>query len=290
MNIIRRGKNKIIRMVGGVPKEQKIQEHKEFYKRVIGKELRLDSPRDLNEKIHWRIINRVGRREARLADKILVKKYVEGLGIPGLRIPKTLAVYKDVGEIDLDKLPERFVLKCNHFSGDVFICKDKAKFDLESAKQRLDEVLKKDFSKINLEYHYHYITPRVMAEEYLDDGKNKNPVDYKFYCFEGEPKSIMVCSGRDNGVRFDDFDLEWNSLDFEKEEYKSKKNLRKPENLDEMIRIVKKLAKGMEFVRVDLYEIGGEIYFGEYTFTPGAGIIVHYKQDALDYLGDKLKI
>lgn len=256
----------------------------------MGKELNLVNPKDFNEKIHWLILNCYGKKEGKLADKELVKKYVANLAVDGLKVPKTLKTYKNANDIDLDELPEKFVLKCNHFSGDVFICKDKKKFDLEAVKKRLNEVLRKDFADINLEYHYSYIKPLIMAEEYLDDGEHKNPVDYKIYCFNGKAESILFCSDRENGVRFDEYDLDWNRLDYTTEKYKSGKKFRRPKNLEKMIKIAEELSRGLLFVRVDLYDVGGEIYFGEYTFTPAAGVIEYYKQGALDHLGKKINL
>ena len=255
---------------------------------VTGKDLNLDDPKDFNEKIHWLIINRYGKREGNLADKQLVKEYVENKHIKDLKVPKTLATYKNANQINLSKLPDKFVLKCNHFSGHVFICKDKKHFDLEAAKKQLNEDLKKDFADINKEYHYSFIKPLIIAEEYLDDGEHKNPIDYKIYCFNGKAESILVCSNRENKLKLNDFDLDWKELDYTTPEYRSKAKFKRPKNLKKMVAIAEKLSKDIPFVRVDLYEIGEDIYFGEYTLTPGAGIIMYYKQKALDYLGAKL--
>lgn len=271
-------------------KQKRIIAHKNFYRTVFGRELNLDDPKDLNEKIHWLILNSYGKKEGLLADKNLVKKYVKNLGIKGLKIPKTLAVYKSAREIDIDKLPEKFVLKCNHFSGHVFVCKDKNTFDVDEAKRVLDEDLNKDFADINLEYHYSYIKPVIIAEEYLDDGKHKNPIDYKIYCFGGKAESILLCSNRENKLKLNDFDLNWKQLDYTTSEYRSDEKFKKPKNLQKMIKLAEKLAVGIPFVRVDLYEIGDNIYFGEYTLTPGAGIITYYKQAALDHLGSKIDL
>ena len=271
-------------------REDRIKAHSDLYASVFGKKLNIDSPVDFNEKIHWLILNYYGKNEGDLADKECVKNYVSRMNIDGLKIPKTLKTYKSVDDIDLRELPEKFVLKCNHFSGDVFICKDKKNFDLDFAKKRLNEILKKDFADVNLEYHYSYIEPLIMAEEYLDDNEHKNPLDYKIYCFNGKAESILVCSNREEKLKLNDFDLNWNELDYTTDEYRSKIKIARPKKLKKMIRIAETLAKGIPFVRVDLYEIGDEIYFGEYTFTPGAGIIKYYKQGALDYFGAKIDI
>ena len=269
-------------------KQTKIKEHKALYKMCFGKELDIDHPKDFNEKIHWLILNKYGKREGDLADKQLVKSYVEAKHIKDLKVPKTLATYKNANQIDITKLPDKFVLKCNHFSGHVFICENKEKFDLEEAKKQLNEDLRKDFADINKEYHYSFIKPLIIAEEYLNDGTHKNPIDYKIYCFNGKAESILVCSNRENKLKLNDFDLNWKELDYTTPEYRSKEKFKKPKNLSKMIKIAEELSKDIPFVRVDLYEIGDNIYFGEYTLTPGAGIIRYYKQKALDALGSKL--
>ena len=190
----------------------------------------------------------------------------------------------------MDELPDKFVLKCNHGSGRVYICKDKNTFDLENIRSELNRELKRDFAKVNLEYHYSFIKPVIIAEEYLDDGVHKNPIDYKFYCFNGKAESILVCSNRENELKLNDFDLNWNELDYTFEKYRSNEKLKRPTKLREMIRIAEELSCGMPFVRVDLYEINRKIYFGEYTFTPAAGMIYYYKQKALRCLGDKINL
>lgn len=264
--------------------------HELLYKRIMGKTLNLKNPKDFNEKIQYLIVYKYGKKEADLADKYLVKQYVAQLNIKDLYIPKTYKAYTSVDDIKLDELPSRFVLKCNHGSGDSIICQDKNNFDLETAKDKLFHSLKNDFSNNLLEYHYSLINPVIIAEEYLDDKSNKNPLDYKFYCFNGKVESILVCSERDKKLRLDDFDLKWNKLNYTYDEYKSKKNIEKPVNLDKMIKIASDLSKNLPFVRIDLYNIDGKIYFGEFTFTPAAGLIKYYNDDALLNLGEKINL
>ncbi len=268
----------------------KIIAHKILYRRVVGKKLNLKNPTDLNEKIQYLILYKYGVKESKLADKYLVKDYVRNLNIKDLNVPRTYKVYKNALDIKLDELPDKFVLKCNHGSGGIFICQNKKDFDLETAKKNLAEILKNDFSESLLEYHYSLINPVILAEEYLDDKKNINPFDYKFYCFDGEVESILLCSEREKKLRLDDFDLNWNKLNYTYDSYKSDKNIPKPKNLDKMIKIASELSRGLPFVRVDLYEIDGKIYFGEFTFTPAAGLIKYYKPEALKKLGEKIDL
>lgn len=261
-----------------------------LYKRATGKDLNLENPKDFNEKINWLILNRYGPREAKFSDKHLVKQIVEDMNIDNLHIIKTYKIYNDADEIDIDELPEKFVLKCNHFSGRVFICRDKSTFDLNKAKIILNKQMSRSFSYNCFEYHYDYIEPCIIAEELLEDSQNEVLIDYKFYCFDGKTEDLLVCTGRNIDLKLDDYDINWNKREFSYDEYMSEDKLKKPKNFEKMVEIAEKLSENHTFVRIDLYNIDGKIYFGEYTFTPGAGIITHYKQEALDYLGSKINL
>lgn len=247
--------------------------------------LDLENPHDFNEKINWLIVNKYGENEALLTDKYRVKEIIKSKNISDLHIPVLYKKYENAIEINLDELPDKFVLKCNHYSGSVFICKNKHHFNLDIAKNELHNQLNKNYAQIGLEYHYSFIEPYIIAEEYLEDSVHDVPIDYKFYCFNG---NILVCSNRNNSLKLDDYDLNWNFRDFSFSEYQSNELIKKPNNLKRMIEIAEQLAENTIFVRVDLYEINNKIYFGELTFTPGNGMIEHYKQSTLDYLGNKL--
>ena len=265
--------------------------HKLLYYKTMKKKLNLNNPVTLNEKIQWLMVNYYGEKEGLLADKYKVKEYIESLKISDLEIPKTYFVLENQkSNFDFENLPDKFVLKCNHGSGDVFICKNKSNFNIDLALKKLSKVKKQNFAKQTLEYHYSYIKPVIMCEEYLDDSKNINPIDYKFYCYDGHVESILVCSERNEKLRLDDFDLNWNKLNYTLDKYKSDKLIDKPKNLDKMIKIASKLSQGFPFVRVDLYEIEDKVYFGELTFTPAAGLIYYYNEDALVHLGSFIDI
>lgn len=266
--------------------------HKILYRKRMNKKLDLKNPKDFNEKIQWLIVNEYGKREAELADKNLVKEYVRNLKIENLFIPKTYKIYSNANEIKLNELPEKFVLKSNNGSGDVFICTSKDKFynNINKVRTILNKNISSNFAKMHLEYQYSYIKPCIIAEEYLNDKIHKNPLDYKFYCFNGKVSSVLVCSNREDGLKFDDFDLEWNDLDYTFLENKSNQKIEKPKKLQQMIKIAEELSKDIPFVRIDLYEINEKIYFGEYTFSPAAGLISHYKEEALIKLGNLLDI
>ena len=269
--------------------------HCYLYKKKFNKSLNLSSPHNFNEKIQYLIVKKYGKKEGELSDKNMVKAYVEELKIEDLCVPKTLKTYKNANEINLSELPEKFVLKCNHGSGNVLVCTDKKNFDLDNAKKVLNKTLKSNFAKQNFEYHYKYIKPLIMAEEYLDDGTGKNPLDYKFYIFNGKCDRVLLCSERDKKLRLDGFDLEWNKLEDTLPQYRSTKNIAKHKNFDKMIKIAEELCRknklvNIPFARVDLYDLNGTIYFGEYTFTPACGLIEYYSEEALDALGEKLDL
>lgn len=269
--------------------------HKYLYKQKFGKELDLNNPKNLNEKIQYLICHKYGKKEAILSDKYLVKDYVESLHIENLYTPKTLKVYENAKDIDLSELPDKFALKFNHRSGAVFVCTDKSKFDIDGIRGFLNKLLKENYAMEHCEYHYKYIKRLIMAEEYLSDGTGKMPSDYKFYVIGGKCDRVLVCSDRAEGVKKDTFDSSWNHLEDTPEKMRSVNPPKKPENFEEMVSVAEKLCYKdgkleLPFARVDLYCIDGKIYFGEYTFTPAQGMIESCNDKALLEMGNKLDL
>lgn len=265
--------------------------HKILYRKTFKRKLDLKNPITLNEKIHWMIVNYYGEKEGFLADKEKVKEYIASLKIKNLLIPKTyFKITNEEPNLNMDVLPEKFVMKTNHGSGDVFICLNKNKFDFNGSLKKLIQVKKYNFAKNLLEYHYSFIEPVIMIEEFLDDNINHQPLDYKFFCYDGYVDSVMVCSDRLNEDTRDFFDKNWNHLDYTRIEKRSKKVIEKPQNLELMFDIASEISKGFPFVRVDLYNINGKIYFGEMTFTPAAGLGINYNEDGNKHLGSFIDI
>lgn len=255
----------------------------------MGYSLDFKKVQNFNEKLQYLIVKEFSERETNLADKYLVREYVEkkcGKEI----LPKLFAVYLSTSEINLQDLPKQFVLKTNNGCGNVFICHNKDKFNINECKKRLKKSLREDYSKVALEYQYKKIKPRIICEQYIDDGKNIMPLDYKFYCFDGKVKCILVCSNRERELKLDYYDLNWNYLYYAKPEYRSFENIEKPQKLQEMIDIAESLSEGMKFVRVDLYNIKDKIYFSELTFSPAAACIKYNTDEALNILGKYLRI
>ena len=205
----------------------------------------------------------------------------------------TLAVYNSVDEIDLDKLPDRFVLKCNHDSGSVVICRDKAQFDLDKAKKKLDCCLKHDFYWDTREWPYKNVKRCILAEQFLDPEPISNDlVDYKFFCFDGLVDCVMMCLERHTRqTKFYFFDREWNLLRLNGWGKKAPAGftLPQPKGMDNMFELASKLSEGMPFVRADFYNLDGDIRFGEMTFFPDGGLDNKLLPEADLYFGEKIE-
>ena len=187
----------------------------------------------------------------------------------------TLAVWDSVEDIDIDALPNQFVLKSTHDSGGIVICKDKSSFDFEAAKAKLSASLKRDYSKIAREWPYQNVLRRIIAEEYISELGNDDLLDYKMYSFHGEPKLTVVCSDRfsKTGTRMNFYDINWEPMGIHFGHYPPLPlEFPKPATYEEMKRLTAELSKDCPFLRVDFYEIKGRLFIGELTFFPGAGL------------------
>lgn len=235
------------------------------------KKLNLEHPKTYSEKLQWlKLYDR--KAEYRImSDKYAVRKYVaEKIGEEYL-IP-LLGVWDDVDDIDFDKLPNQFVLKCNHDSAGLVVCKDKNSLKINKAKQKLKNCLKRDYFWASREDNYRVNRKKIIAEKYMTDGDKDELTDYKFFCFDGEPKFIQVDSGRFSHHIRNFYDTEWNFIDVQNgKENDRNKLVEKPAKLAEMLFIAKKLSAGLIHVRVDLYLISNRVYFGELTFHHGGG-------------------
>ena len=183
-------------------------------------------------------------------------------------------MWEHFNEIDFDKLPNQFVLKCTHDSGGLVICRDKEKLDKEKARRTLENCLKHNFFWGMREWPYKHVKPRIIAEQYIEDAANNSLVDYKFMCFQGEPKCLFLCLNRRSkvGLNVDFYDMDWNPMPFERKYLSSGRLTLKPQGFEKMVELSRALSKSIPFVRVDLYEVQGKIYFGELTFYPGSGL------------------
>lgn len=252
--------------------------------------LNLKNPQTFNEKLQRLKLYNRKPEYTKMVDKYLSKQYVASIIWEEYIIP-TLWIYNSFDEIDIDKLPNQFVVKCTHDSGTVVICKDKKSFDLQNAKHKIDEHLKIDYYNIRRERPYKNVKPRVIVEKYMEDYKSKDLQDYKFMCFNWKVKCSFVCSERFNKwLKVTFFDKNWNVMPFERHYPKSLKKIKKPKNYDKMVYISEKLSKNIPFIRIDLYEINWKIYFWELTFFPWAWI-EEFTPKEWDYkLGSRIKL
>lgn len=242
------------------------------YELIFDKKLNLKKPESYNEKLQYLKFYEKNEKYSNYVDKYKVKKIVSDLIGEDYVIP-TLGIYDNFDDINFSKLPNQFVIKCTHDSGGIVVCNDKTKFDNKKAKKIINKSLKKDYFFESREYPYKDLKPKIMIEEYMEDKRTKELIDYKFYCFNGEPKILDVCSNRykDGGLKQSYFDMEFNKLKVLEGNSKRDNKVRKPKNFDKMIKIASLLAKNIKHVRIDFYDINGKIYFGEYTFFSSGG-------------------
>lgn len=256
----------------------------------VGYPLNLDDPQSFNEKIQWLKLHDRKDVYTQMVDKSEAKKYVASI-IGEEYINPTICLYDSVKDIDFDKLPNQFVLKCTHDSGGIVICNDKAKFDKTAALQKLDFFLHRNYFLFNREWPYKNVKPRILAERYLVDESGWQLKDYKVFCFNGEPKFIEVDYDRYVHHKLNVYDLDWNYIDF----YMTSHNdpnviIEKPKKLELMLELCRKISKDIKFLRVDFYSIGDQLYFGELTFHPGSGFIDFYPKEYDWKLGKMLNL
>lgn len=245
----------------------------------------------IQDKLNWLIIHDSPEEKTNLVDKILLHEYSKKILGKDICVP-ILKKYKNVDEINLNELPDKFVLKCNHGSGFNIICNNKSNFDIEKSKKLLSEWMTINYGLLNFEYQYINIKRQIFAEKYLCDYIN----DYKVYCYNGKPKFIRVQKYTpDKSAKINNYyNLDWTLNDIETNltNYVRKPNIKfeKPKNLNLMLKYAKKLSAKFIFVRVDFYELDGIIYLGELTFSP-FNILMNYKnRNQSIYLGKLLNI
>ena len=259
----------------------------------MGKRLNLENPTTYNEKVQWLKLYGRTPETPTLCDKLAVKKIVAGKIGEEYVIP-LLGSWTNPEDIDFDALPNRFVLKCTHNSGlGMFVCKDKDKMDKAVVLEGLRQGLDQDFFLYSRDYCYKGIPHRIIAEEYREDEKTGELRDYKFFCFDGEPKIFFIASGRSKGeenITFDFYDMDYNHLPFTNGHPNSKIPLEKPSCFEEMKKLAATLSQGMPHVRIDFYEANGQVYFGEYTFSHWAGMVPFDPKEWDSKIGNWIKI
>lgn len=257
---------------------------------VFGYKLNLKTPKTFNEKLQWLKLYYRNPFLTTLVDKYAVKQWVASK-IGNEYIIPTLSVYDSVDEIEFNKLPERFVLKCTHDSGSTCICRDKSSFDYFSAKQKLAKSLQKDFYLKYREWPYKNVKRRIIVEEYKENSTSSSLVDYKFFCFNGKVKALFVATDRqsqEEETKFDYFDENYYKLDIINGHPCSKVPPQKPISFEEMKNKAELLSCGIPHARIDFYDVDGHIYFGEITLFHWGGFMPFSPQSWDKTFGDWL--
>jgi hypothetical protein len=248
--------------------------------------LNIFTPKTFCEKIQWLKVFYEKPLLTICADKYRVREYVEEKIGTDILVP-LIAVYDSLEEIDFDTLPSKFVLKVNWGSGLNIICKDKAKINIQEIKDTLSKWLRKESNHYyySFEFSYKNIIPKIVCEQYIEqiDGKL---LDYKFFCFNGNVKYIQVDFDRHTNHTQSFYNREWEKVNFTLKFEQKMEPIAKPEHFDKMLEIAEKLSQDFTFVRVDLYNIDAQIYFGELTFCPGSGMYVFNPNEWDEKLGE----
>lgn len=261
------------RKLMNIDKMKKIIEQ-DYYSR-IQERINWENPRKYTEKIQWRKLYFRDERTTLYSDKIIVRDFVKNIIGEQYLIP-VLGVWETFDKIDFDSLPNSFVLKTNHGSGTNIIVREKKKLDKKTAEILINGWMKTDFGYSHgFELHYSGITRKIYSEQYLDT-KGEDLQDYKFLCFDGKAYFCWVDIDRFGDHRRNIYDLDWKLQPWGQVKKNTEKDIPKPTNLDLMITLAEKLATGFSHVRVDFYNVDGEIYFGEMTFTNGSGYDLIY--------------
>lgn len=241
-----------------------------YYKVVLGEKLNLKNPQTFNEKLQWLKLNYWPNNKLAIqcADKYAVRDYIKTKGY-GETLTPLIGNWTNADDIDFGKLPKQFVLKCNHGCAYNIVVSDKDKINTDDIKRQLSAWLEEDFGAFNIELHYSQIKPhRIVCEEFLGE----KLIDYKFFCFNGEPKFIYVSTDlvHDRQAQLGFFNLDGTKIPLKRDDYADIPEIQFPDYFNEMLSMAKDLAADFPFVRADFFLANDRYYFAELTFTPGA--------------------
>lgn len=251
-----------------------------FYHLYTGKQLQLENPQHFDEKVWWLKLNNRDPMLTLCSDKNSVRGYVAKCGLADILIPQhgTLA---NANELDPTSYDEEVIVKCNHNSGGYLICDPKVPLsdkDLRNGRKKLNFILKQNASVLSREWNYKNIPPCLVVEKVIRDKQGNLPLDYKFMCFDGVPKLLFLDLGlinEDKSYNHDYprniYDMDFNLLPVKETRENAPYPVEKPRNFERMVQIARKLSQPFPFCRVDLYNVDGDIYFGEITFYHGGG-------------------
>ena len=264
---------------------------KAWYFDITGKTLDLEHPKTLNEKIQWLKLNDSTKLKTKLADKYLVRKWIKNKIGEKYLIP-LLGCWKNFDDINFDKLPNKFVLKCNHGSGYNIIVTDKSKLNIAEAREKINKWMSENYALIGFEWHYSGIPRKIIAEEYVEPSLSS--IEIQALCFNGQVKLISYETIKDVKIlRRCLFDKNWQPVNFKMSpnHYNSFTTIpKKPHCYQEFIDISEKLAKNFYHVRIDFIICNEKLLFREMTFTHGNGLSTYEPIDATYILGDMLKL
>lgn len=262
---------------------------KMVYKIKTGENLNLKNPTTFCDKQNWLKINEIHPEYTQLVDKIGVRDYIKDKIGEDYLFP-VYGSWEHFDEIDFEALPEKFVLKCNHDSGSVKVITNKSAINKAELKNFFEARLKMNPYVLGREYPYRDVEPCIIAEKFMTPDGEDDINDYKFFCFNGKPEIMFIATDRSTDVKFDFFDMNFNHLDIVNIHEQSGLDIKKPVMFEEMKELAAKLSEGMKFVRIDLYEISGKIYFGEFTFFHGGGFWPMYPRSWEKKLGDLIEL
>ena len=258
------------------------------------RKLDLNNPQTLNEKILWLKFNTYWNNPTikQCADKYRVREYIENKGMSEV-LNSLLGVYEKPEDINWLELPKRFAIKLNVGSGCNIIVRDKNELNIEEIEKTIRKWLKSNYYLGYSEMQYKDVRPYILIEEYLGKEDGALPEDYKFYCMNGKSMYVMICAERENGdhAKYFYYDKNWNLMPYSEDALREPDyTLEKPENIDLAFEYAEKLSSEFPFVRCDLYIVRGKVYFGEFTFTPSAGMDVTRLKETDYILGEQLEL
>lgn len=261
------------------------------FKYYMEKKINWKSPKTYNEKLQWLKIHDRKEIYTKLVDKYEMKEYISK-SIGNQYVIPTIGIYNKFDDIDFQKLPDKFVLKCTHDSGGLVICKDKNNFDIKKAKKKINKCLKVNYYYGWREWPYKNVKPRIIIEPYIEDIKYHELRDYKFFCFNGNVKLMFVASNRQGtgDTYFDFFDNNYEHLNIINGHPNAPTVPEKPLNFKEMIEIAEILSKDFLHLRVDFYEVNGKLYVGELTFYHWSGMVPFVPNEWDKKIGDLLNL
>lgn len=258
--------------------------------------LNLNNPKTFNEKIQWLKLYWQDPRVAECADKYDLRQYVKKCGLDEILNP-IYGIYKNVDDIDFEKLPDKFALKGTHGCGYNLICKDKSKLDIQEVKELANKWMNSKYAYVAAEVQYDKMEPKLIIEKFIEGIDGGVATDYKVFCFNGIPKLTMVCEGRGENQRakYYFYNNDWEIIPYNNDSKEiisqgKKEHAQKPISFDDMIKYSEKLSNPFPFVRVDFYDVNGKPVLGEMTFTPCGGIDSRLDPKVDKLMGDLIKL